>query len=174
MRRKNTKKGFTLLELLVVVVIIGILAAIALPQYKLAVARSRLSNILPVFASIKQAQEVYYMLHNEYTNYAEDLDIDLSYCGRAKDSNKILICDKYFMISLLDGGKKGFLRAAYCPGEISGTRKSFNKCAYEIGDYMYHLNYSNATSPKYPFCYYVHSDLGEKVCKSFGFPISTY
>ena len=161
----KNKLGFTLIELLVVVLIIGILAGIALPQYKLAVARSRLSNILPVFASIKQAQEVYYMLHNEYTDYAEDLDIDLSYCERAKDWKEVLICDKYFMIDLIDGAKQGMLRAAYCPSEISGSKK-WNTCAYYAGDYIYTLNYHNAKL----YCN-IRTDLGTKVCESFGFPI---
>ena len=166
-------KGFTLLELLVIILIIGILTGIALPQYKLAIAKSRLSNILPVFASIKEAQEVYYMMHNEYTDRAEDLDIDLSYCDRTTDYDDVLICDKYFMIDMLEANKSGHLRGAYCPSEISGNKK-WDTCAYQVADYVYTLNYSNANDMAYPLCRYVKTDLGTKICQSFGFPISTY
>ena len=82
----------------------------------------------------------------------------------------VLICDKYFMISLLDGDKTGILRAAYCPSEINGT-KNWNNCAYTVADYTYTLSYSNSTWRKYPFCRYVRTDLGRKVCESFGFPV---
>ena len=49
--------GFTLIVLLVVVLISGILAAVALPQYERAVLNSRMSVWLPVVSSIFSAEQ---------------------------------------------------------------------------------------------------------------------
>ena len=69
------KKGFTLLELLVVVLIIGILASIALPQYKKAVGKSKVSQTFIMLKSILQAEERYYLEHASYTNNLANLDL---------------------------------------------------------------------------------------------------
>lgn len=51
--------GFTLMELLVVVLIISILSAAALPQYQKAVAKARVSEMLPWFKKLKEGRELY-------------------------------------------------------------------------------------------------------------------
>ncbi|MBO1531889.1 pilin [Psychrobacter sp. F1192] len=53
----NTQKGFTLIELMIVVAIIGILAAIAIPQYQNYIAKSQVSRVMGETSSIKTAVE---------------------------------------------------------------------------------------------------------------------
>ncbi len=69
------KKAFTLIELLVVVLIIGILSAIALPQYTKAVEKSRIAEAKLVVKSILNAESVYGLANGTPTDNFEELDI---------------------------------------------------------------------------------------------------
>ena len=74
---KKTKAGFTLIELLVVVLIIGILAAVAVPQYQLAVAKSRLTQAWIGVRAIENAQQAFFLANGYYTSDLTLLDVEM-------------------------------------------------------------------------------------------------
>ncbi len=165
----KNKQAFTLIELLVVVLIIGILAAVALPQYQLAVAKSRLAAIQPLLARLKQAEEAYYLEHGEYSEGIPGLDINLEQCADDSAYKSVKICGD-FMIDPLSGSGTGLsnqqLRAAYCPSEIKGTKK-WNNCAYVEGAYLYTVWLTHSEYPNKRTCVPIkNSTLGTRVCNS--------
>ena len=65
---KRVQQGFTLIELMIVVAIIGILAAIAIPQYAEYTNRARVSEGLQLAAGAKTATAEYYSSNNAWPN----------------------------------------------------------------------------------------------------------
>lgn len=55
--KKTAQKGFTLIELMIVVAIIGILAAVALPQYQNYVTKSQVSRVMGELGSLRTVVE---------------------------------------------------------------------------------------------------------------------
>lgn len=54
---KSAQKGFTLIELMIVVAIVGILAAVAIPQYQNYITRAQVSRVMSELASLRTAVE---------------------------------------------------------------------------------------------------------------------
>lgn len=61
--RKN--KGFTLVEILIVVVILGILAAIVIPQFSEASTEARLNSLCSNLQTIRSQLSLYRIQHND-------------------------------------------------------------------------------------------------------------
>ena len=76
--------GFTLMETLVVVIIIAILTAVAVPWYKKLVEKSYSAEALALFKSVAAAQEAYYASHDKYADKFADLDVDVPWTGNTK------------------------------------------------------------------------------------------
>ncbi len=77
MRFKKNEKGFTLVELAVVVVIIGVLAAFAVPKFLSSVERSKAAEAFNFLATVQTAQERYHARQGMYADSLDKLDVQL-------------------------------------------------------------------------------------------------
>src|SRR5258708_16134451 len=73
MIRKVCKRGFTLIELMIVVAIIGILAAIAIPNFIKFQARSKQGEAKANLKSLFTAQRSYFQEKDKYLNTITDI-----------------------------------------------------------------------------------------------------
>jgi general secretion pathway protein G len=62
----RTKKGFTLIEILIVVIILGILAAIVIPQFSSASNDARLSSLQSTVQTLRSQVALYRLQHNDH------------------------------------------------------------------------------------------------------------
>ena len=149
------KKAFTLIELLVVVLIIGILSAIALPQYTKTVERARVAEVLSNVKTIEESIDIYLLENGRYPSanvWFKDMGTAAELSGGTWNGSSYYT--KYFEY-----------------GPFCDTQK----CGSEIyrqpnGEYAFWIvkgTYSGTTYDTWhQVCITESSDIGRYICKS--------
>ena len=81
-------RGYSLIETLMVVLIIGILTAVALPQYQRAVAKAEYARAQATAATLARAEDIYYETYKQYTPVMENLDVTIEFASQTKDCSE--------------------------------------------------------------------------------------
>ena len=115
-RKESSASGFTLIEILAVVIIIGILAAIAIPEYQAAVARTKMASLIPMLRALKDDMEMRHLTDGGYpADDAQDVALDIEmfdsctspsaedYIACPKDVYFDIYADDKLTVGVIDG-----------------------------------------------------------------------
>ena len=79
--KQKTNKGFTLIEMLVVVLMVGILAGIALPQYNRAVEKSKVAQALITLKYMRDKGKEFMATHDNYQDFITNNEMGIELPG---------------------------------------------------------------------------------------------
>ncbi len=71
---KRSERAFTLVELMIVVVIIGILASIAIPKFSSLISKTKVTEAKTMLRQIVNLEKTYYLANSAYVAFADGAD----------------------------------------------------------------------------------------------------
>lgn len=113
---KVRQQGYTMLELLMVIAILGILAAIAIPSYQDSTRRANRADAQITLSRLSTLQERYYFRTNQYAGDFSDL---LS--GLADNTTSITSDEGYYTVALTATNSSWSMTATATGSQVNDT-----------------------------------------------------
>ncbi|HEZ4785576.1 TPA: pilin [Neisseria meningitidis] len=98
------QKGFTLIELMIVIAIVGILAAVALPAYQDYTARAQVSEAILLAEGQKSAVTEYYLNHGKWPGNNTSAGVATSSKIKGKYVEKVEVANGVITATMLSSG----------------------------------------------------------------------
>ncbi|HGG8041783.1 TPA: pilin [Neisseria meningitidis] len=98
------QKGFTLIELMIVIAIVGILAAVALPAYQDYTARAQVSEAILLAEGQKSAVTEYYLNHGEWPKNNTSAGVASSSTIKGKYVKSVTVANGVVTATMLSTG----------------------------------------------------------------------
>ncbi|HEZ1682484.1 TPA: pilin [Neisseria meningitidis] len=98
------QKGFTLIELMIVIAIVGILAAVALPAYQDYTARAQVSEAILLAEGQKSAVTEYYLNHGKWPGGNSDAGVASSSTIKGKYVKEVTVANGVITATMLSSG----------------------------------------------------------------------